>query len=88
MPEPEIMNARESRPYQRRSWLSAYGAFLRSPQEHRVAKLIPLALMGIVPLSILDDLLIPVYGVIDDLPTSILAIVVVIYTAKRVNKYR
>ena len=88
MPEPEIINARESRPYQRRSWLSAYGAFLSSPHELRVAKLMPLALMGIIPLSILDDLLIPVFGVIDDLPTSILTIVVVIYTANRVNKYR
>ena len=90
MQEPEIIHPegrdRTAKPVQ--NWFGAYMKFLGSSSEHHVLKLMPLVLLGIIPISIADDLLLPVFGVIDDLPTLAVAIVVFGMTLIRVRKYR
>jgi hypothetical protein len=71
-----------------RSWSEAYLKFLSSGRENIFLKIAPLALVGIIPLSILDDVLLPIIGVADDIPTSILVAAIVALTWNRVRKYR
>jgi hypothetical protein len=71
-----------------RSWLEAYRAFLLNPRELLNVKLLPLIVLGIVPLSMADDLLLPFLGVVDDIPTALIVAFAVIRTWQRVRKYR
>ncbi len=50
--------------------------------------MMPLALAGIIPLSIVDDFLLPVVGIADDIPTWIVSLIVIGMTAWRVKAYR
>jgi uncharacterized membrane protein YkvA (DUF1232 family) len=50
-------------------------------------KLAPLALMGYLPITILDEL-IPFIGILDDIPYVILWAYVGIRTMRRVERYR
>lgn len=71
-----------------RGWPAAYARFLASRSERITTKLLPLALTGIVPLSILDDALLPGIGLIDDIPTALLAAIIAAVTWRRVREYR
>jgi hypothetical protein len=51
-------------------------------------KLLPLIALGIVPLSMADDLLLPFIGVADDIPTALIVLFAVFRTWQRVRKYR
>ena len=88
--EPEIITTARGRNMAGtlRGWPGAYVAFLRSPHESRILKLMPLALIGVVPLSIVDDFLLPVVGIADDIPTWIVTLIVVGMTAWKVKRYR
>ncbi len=63
MQEPEIVSP-GGRVQSRKSWPQAYMAFLESPHERRVLKMMPLVLMGVVPLSIADDFSFPFLGLL------------------------
>jgi hypothetical protein len=83
------MNAQaHEAPPQRRSWPEAYRMFLMNPRELLNVKLLPLMLLGIVPLSLADDVLLPIIGVADDIPTALLVVYVVVRTWHQVRKYR
>lgn len=88
MQDPEIIPPRKPQPDGARSWPAAYLEFIKNPRENRVLKMMPLALVGIIPLSVIDDFLIPFIGVADDLPTSVLVLVVLFLTWRRVKIYR
>jgi hypothetical protein len=87
MKEPEI-NPPLKPSIRQNSWPAAYREFVRSPSENRLLKLMPLVLIGIVPISALDDLVIPIFGTIDDIPTTLLTIITLVLTGLRVRKYR
>lgn len=72
----------------RRTWVEAYRAFLLNPRELLTVKLLPLIAMGILPLSMADDVLLPFIGVADDIPTAIIMGFVVLRTWQRVRHYR
>jgi hypothetical protein len=72
----------------RRTWAEAYRAFLLNPRELLTVKLLPLIAMGILPLSMADDVLLPFIGVADDIPTAIIVGFVVLRTWQRVRRYR
>jgi hypothetical protein len=71
-----------------RSWFDAYRAFLLNPHENITTKLLPLAVVGIIPLSFLDDLILPFAGVLDDIPTVLLVLFAAFKTWQRVRTYR
>lgn len=87
MEYPEIISP-NTRSKKTRSWAGAYIQFLRSSQESRVLKMMPLVLAGVIPLSVADDFILPIVGLIDDIPTTLLTIIVIVITAVRVRKYR
>lgn len=87
MEEPEIIPPNR-KPVIQRGWVLAYLEFLRSPHENRVLKMMPLALIGVIPLSILDDVLLPGLGLIDNVPTWLLTVGVLTVTAYKANRYR
>lgn len=87
MEEPEIIPS-SKKSIRQKGWVAAYFEFIRSPHESRIIKLMPLVLMGIIPISLLDNFFIPVLGVVDDIPTALLTIVVLAITIMRVRKYR
>jgi hypothetical protein len=62
--------------------------FLMNPREPLGIKLLPLAVLGLVPLSIADDFLIPFLGVADNIPTSLLVLFTAFQTWRRVRPYR
>lgn len=87
MTEPEIIPPQ--RTYLRSNgWVKAYFEFIRNPSESRTLKLMPLILIGVVPISILNNLILPVIGNIDDIPTTVLTIFIVVVTVVRVRTYR
>jgi hypothetical protein len=71
-----------------KSWTDAYRAFLKSRDESFGLKVLPLALMGIVPIALANDVLLPFIGVIDNIPTSLLVLFTVWRTWTRVKTYR
>lgn len=71
-----------------RSWGEAYKLFLKSPRELLSVKLLPLIALGIVPLSVASDLLLPFVGVIDNIPTSLFVMFTIFQTWRRVRTYR
>lgn len=71
-----------------RSLLQAYYHFLRDPNESRLLKMMPLALMGIVPFTILEDIFLPFLGIIEVLPTTLVVVVVAFLTYRRVQTHR
>jgi hypothetical protein len=84
-----MMGTSEARPRtQQRSWFEAYRMFLMNPRELLNVKLLPLIALGIVPLSMADDLLLPFIGVADDIPTALIVLFAVFRTWQRVRKYR
>jgi uncharacterized membrane protein YkvA (DUF1232 family) len=87
MAEPELMPPSHN-PAPKTSWVSAYVKYLRDPHQNKALKLMPLVLIGVVPLSIVDDFLLPVLGFSDDLPTWIVALLVLGMTWTRVRDYR
>lgn len=88
MIEPEVIQSRGQRPrHASTGWLSAYQAFLLSRHEPMTLKLAPLALLGYLPINILDEF-IPVIGWLDDIPYALLVGIVIFNTARRVRKYR
>jgi hypothetical protein len=78
---------RQAAPRQR-SWFEAYRMFLMNPRELLNVKLLPLIALGIVPLSMADDMLLPFIGVADDIPTALIVLFAVFRTWQRVRKYR
>lgn len=91
MPEPsnpQIIPPGKRAPQQLLDWPKAYLKFLQSSKEHKTLKMMPLVLVGIVPLSVLDDLLLPGIGLLDDIPTGLLAVIVLAITANKVRQYR
>ncbi len=87
MEEPEIIPPSRKSTHHK-GWAAAYFEFIRSPHENRILKMMPLVLMGVIPISLLDNFFIPVLGVIDDIPTTLLTIIVVVITLIRVRTYR
>jgi len=87
MEQPEIIPPpkKSNRPT---GWVTAYFRFVSSPNESRILKLMPVVLLGIVPISVLDNFFIPVLGIIDDIPTTVLTVIVLILTWLRVQTYR
>jgi hypothetical protein len=83
-----MTSTHEARPRQQRSWLEASQLFLMNPRELLNVKLLPLIALGVVPLSMADDLLLPILGVADDIPTVLLVAYVVFRTWQRVRRYR
>jgi hypothetical protein len=73
---------------QTRTWFQAYLKFLASPRELLGLKLLPLVVMGLVPISMATDVLLPVIGLADNIPTAILVIFTVFRTWMRVRTYR
>lgn len=70
------------------SWTDAYKLFLKSPSESFGIKVLPLVLLGVVPIVFADNILLPFVGLIDDIPTSLLVIFTVFRTWSRVREYR
>ena len=87
MEEPEIVSPK-GRPAKGGSWMQAYMMFLKNPSESRALKMMPLVLLGLVPVTVLDDLVLPGIGLIDNVPTSLVVIVVGVLTWLRVKSYR
>ena len=87
MEEPEIIPPSQKF-VSNKSWVAAYFEFIRSPHENRVLKLMPMVLLGIIPISLLDNFFIPILGLVDDIPTTIVTIIVLILTWRRVRTYR
>lgn len=83
----EIISSKPTQSVER-SWTQAYIHFLRDRHESRTLKIMPLVILGIVPISIVDDFLLPVLGIADDLPTFLLVIVVAALTLIKVNGHR
>jgi len=71
-----------------RSWFDAYKMFLMNPDESFGLKILPLVVIGVLPAMLADDILLPFLGVLDDIPTSILAAFVIFRTWMRVRRYR
>lgn len=71
-----------------RTWAQAYLRFLMNPSEHLGLKLLPLALIGLVPIAVADDLLVPFLGLADNIPMWILASFTIWRTWLRVKTYR
>lgn len=71
-----------------RGWFDAYRAYLMNPHERIGTKLLPLAALGLIPLSIVDDLLLPFVGVMDDIPTALLVLFAIFRTWQKVRAYR
>ncbi len=71
----------------KRSWLEAYKSFLTSGSEPTMLKLAPLALLGYLPIDILDEV-VPFIGMLDDIPYVILCGYVIIMTLRRLERYR
>lgn len=71
-----------------KSWAEAYVAFLLNPNEHLPTKLLPLAAIGVIPLSLLGDLMLPFVGLLDVIPTSLFVVFAIFRTWRRVRTYR
>ena len=89
MPTNLVARPRSTRPgVNTRSWFRAYLAYLINPHEHIATKLLPFAAIGIIPLSLLDDVLLPYLGVLDDIPTGLFVLFAAFRTWQRVRTYR
>ena len=71
-----------------RTWVQAYIKFLTNPAEHLGLKMLPLAIMGLVPIAVADDILLPLMGMADNIPMWILTAFTVWKTWTRVRTYR
>lgn len=71
-----------------RSWGQAYRAFLMNPKELLSVKLLPLIALGVLPISMATDVLLPVIGMVDNIPTALLVLFAVGKTWQRVRTYR
>lgn len=71
-----------------RTWVQAYIKFLTNPREHLGLKLLPLALLGLLPIAVADDILLPFLGLADNIPMWILVAFTVWRTWLRVKDYR
>ncbi len=71
-----------------KSWGEAYKSFLKSPDESFGLKILPLIALGVLPLSLADDILVPFLGIADDIPTSLLILFTVFRTWQRVRHHR
>lgn len=71
-----------------RTWLQAYLKFLTNSNEHLGLKLLPLAIMGLLPIAVADDVLLPFLGMADNIPMSVLIAFTVWRTWTRVRTYR
>lgn len=80
--ERAIANSNSSR---RQGWLGAYLDFLHDPDESRALKSMPLVVLGFGPV---DDILLPVVGFIDDIPTAVVALASAVMTINRVRRHR
>ena len=89
MPTNLVARPRTAQPNEKtRGWLDAYWAYLLDPYEHIGTKLLPLAALGLIPLSFVDDLLLPFVGVMDDIPTALLVLFAIFRTWQKVRAYR
>lgn len=71
-----------------RTWTQAYIKFLTNPTEHLGLKLLPLAILGLVPIAVADDILLPFLGMADNIPMWVLIGFTVWRTWLRVRRYR
>jgi hypothetical protein len=71
-----------------RSWGEAYRLFLMNPRESLGVKVLPLVALGVVPISMASDVLLPVIGLADNIPTAILVMFAALRTWQRVRTYR
>lgn len=89
MPTNLVARPRSTRPsINTRSWFRAYLTYVINPHENIATKLLLFAALGIVPLSLLDDVLLPYLGVLDDIPTSLFVLFAAFRTWQRVRTYR
>jgi hypothetical protein len=75
-------------PTTKNSWPKAYFRFLKNPEERLGTKLLPLVAVGIIPVSLVEDVVLPFLAVIEFVPTSLFIIFTLFRTWQRVRLYR